>query len=159
MDFLTYTVLAVLITVIGVWWIRKTGRTNAKVNWLVLALVSLFAVSMFLSGCTTPHFTYVGEEYGKDRWQSCEYTDEFMKGDCEDYAIWKRCQLIEAGADPEEIQLIKGMLGDEKHMVLRYQGIYYDNHYQHGRDRYSSFVATEVITADQLEERLKKDNP
>ena len=96
-----------------------------QVLTLVLALLITSCGSTYsIVEQARAEFTYLSEE--GNHWQSPQETELLKSGDCEDYAFWLRDRLISSGADPREVEVLQGSLSGVGHMVIRYNGVFYD---------------------------------
>ena len=91
-----------------------------------------------------------------DYWQTPEETLNLKTGDCEDYAILKWQMMVDAGINSDDIYFIMIYFPeiDSYHLMLEYNGKYYDSAMKN-RGRYNKdFVLIEKFTAN--DKRLTK---
>ena len=102
-------------------------------------LLALILATSSASADLLSRFEYVADDV--NHWQTAEETiARGYKGACEDYALLLKADLIAKGADSVEIKIVQGNLaGYGGHMVLSYDGIYYDTFGE--RAEYPEFTA------------------
>ena len=103
-----------------------------------LGLIKLLIACLFFASCSSSEIARINTNVNNllthkvdagDYWQTPKETRLLKSGDCEDYAILKWSELINSGYDESIIYFaLVNINGNyDNHLLLKINGIYYDN--------------------------------
>jgi hypothetical protein len=129
---------------------------SVLMKW-ILAIV-LYAAVLALSACaTTPsNFVYQADDE-KDIWKIPQQTLIDGFGDCDDWGLLYRWLLIHVdGVPSDEIELIYGKYLGTGHLVVSYNGRYFDQEHIYGvlPEAYKRFKAERTYTNAYIHKKL-----